>query len=47
LSESSSEDEFEGGGMKAMPLEGAYDPKAFENLNVKPDVRDLFKFITA
>ena len=30
-----------------MHMEGAYDPNAYQNLNVKPDVEDLFKFIAA
>jgi hypothetical protein len=28
------------------PLEGAYNPTDFNDLDVKPEIRDLFQFIT-
>ncbi|BES99863.1 intraflagellar transport 46 homolog (Chlamydomonas) [Nesidiocoris tenuis] len=32
--------------LQAAALEGAYDPKDYEHLNVTPDVREIFQYIT-
>ena len=31
--------------MAAPPLEGMYDPSEYENLNVSPEIKELFTYI--
>uniref|UniRef100_A0A146KPS5 Intraflagellar transport protein 46 homolog n=1 Tax=Lygus hesperus TaxID=30085 RepID=A0A146KPS5_LYGHE len=42
-SENTDEDEDE---LQAATLEGAYDPKDYEHLNVTPEIREIFQYIT-
>ncbi|EDQ90903.1 uncharacterized protein MONBRDRAFT_36433 [Monosiga brevicollis MX1] len=36
----------EGDGLAGLRVEGAYDPKDYEGLQVKPEVKELFQFVT-